>query len=114
MGASLLLRLAQEIAKYFPADIDIIETHHKTKKDKPSGTALYLANRLPNSTVHSIRSALCCGEHTVIFNTPQEKLTLTHQVHNREAFAQGALAAAHFIAMQPPGLYGMDNLFSSK
>src|SRR3990167_1450655 len=45
LGASLLLRLAQEIAKYFPADIDIIETHHKTKKAKPSGTALYLANR---------------------------------------------------------------------
>lgn len=112
LGAVLLNQCAALIQKYFPADIDIVETHHSGKKDAPSGTALQLQKTLPNAKVHSIRSGSTVGEHSIFFNAPEEKLTLTHQAHSREAFAKGAILAAKFIVNQPPGLYTMDNLFS--
>jgi 4-hydroxy-tetrahydrodipicolinate reductase len=111
LGAAILNKLSTLTAQYFPADIDIIETHHTQKKDAPSGLALLLAKNLPNPRIHSIRSGKIIGEHTVIFNTPEERLTLTHQAHTREVFARGALAAARFLLGKPPGLYTMDNLF---
>ena len=113
LGAMLLKKMAEMLLKKFPADIDIIETHHKGKKDSPSGTALELKKKLPNGNVHSIRSGQVFGEPTVIFNSPEEKLTLTHQAHSRLAFAKGALLAAQYIVDKPPGLYTMDNLFSN-
>lgn len=112
LGAAILNRLATLVASRFPADIDIIETHHTQKRDAPSGTALQLAKNLPNAHIHSIRSGKTIGEHTLIFNNAEERLTLSHQVHTREAFARGALAAAHFLIGKPPGLYDMDNLIS--
>lgn len=111
LGAALLNETAKWIAKYFSGDIDLIETHHVHKKDAPSGTALEIAKNLPNAKIHSIRSGRIVGEHTVIFNNPEEKITISHQAHNREAFAKGALAAAHFLKGKPPGLYGMEHLF---
>lgn len=110
LGIYLLKKMAHLLAKNFPADIDIIDSHHKTKKDAPSGTALELTKIFPNANVHSIRSAQTPGEHTIILNTPEEKLTLTHQAHSRLAFAKGALLAAQFIATKPPGLYTMEHL----
>ncbi len=111
LGAALLNQIANFVAKHFPADIDLIETHHVGKKDAPSGTALHLIKALKDAKIHSIRSGSVIGEHTLIFNNTEEKLTLSHQVHSREAFARGALAAARFLLGKPPGLYGMDNLF---
>lgn len=113
LGAAILDELAKFIAKQFPADIDIIETHHTAKKDFPSGTAVHLARNLSNAKIHSIRSGNVIGEHTLIFNNAEERLTISHQTHSREAFAKGALAAARFLIGKPAGLYGMDNLFAS-
>lgn len=111
LGAAILNRIATFVSQHFPSDIDLIEIHHSGKKDSPSGTALHLAKNLPNSRIHSIRSGKTIGDHTLIFNNGEEKLTLSHQVQTREAFAKGALAAAHFLIGKPPGLYNMDNLF---
>lgn len=114
LGAAILNHLAAFIAKHFPSDIDLIEMHHTEKKDAPSGTALHLIKNLSNAKIHSIRSGNIIGEHTLIFNNADERLTISHQVHSREAFARGALAAAHFLVGKPPGLYGMDHLLCVK
>ena len=114
LGIALLRKLALEIAASFPSDIDLIETHHKKKKDAPSGTALQLAKLLPGVQIHSIRSGSIIGEHTLIFNNGLESLTLSHETHSRDAYARGALAAARFLIGKPSGLYTMDNLLSSK
>jgi 4-hydroxy-tetrahydrodipicolinate reductase len=111
LGAAILNEMAKFVSKHFPADVDLIETHHAAKKDAPSGTALHLAKSLKDPTIHSIRSGTVIGEHTLIFNNAQERLTLSHQVHSREAFARGALAAAYFLVGKPAGLYSMDDLF---
>ena len=111
LGAAILNRLVTMVAKHFPSDVDLIEMHHTGKKDAPSGTALHLIKNVKEAKIHSIRSGNAMGEHTLIFNNAQERLTLSHQVHSREAFAKGALAAAHFLIGKPPGLYTMDNLF---
>jgi len=114
LGIALLRKLALEVAACFPCDIDLIETHHNKKKDAPSGTALLLAKLLPNVKIHSIRSGSVIGEHTLIFNNGLERLILAHETHSRDAYAQGALAAARFIIGKPSGLYTMDNLLSSE
>lgn len=111
LGAALLNKLALLTSQHFPSDIDIIETHHTQKKDTPSGTALHLAKNLAHARIHSLRSGKVIGEHTLIFNNGDERLTLSHEVHSREAFARGALAAARFLYNKPPGLYTMDHLF---
>lgn len=111
LGIALMRKVAAEIATRFPSDIDLIETHHTQKKDAPSGTALLLSKIAPNTRIHSIRSGKIIGEHTLLFNTAEERITLSHETHSRDAYARGALAAAHFLAHKPPGLYGMDNLF---
>ena len=112
LGAAILHKLASWIGQHFIADIDLIEIHHAEKKASPSGTALQLIKSLPSARVHSIRTGKVMGEHTLIFNNAEERLTLSHEVHSREAFARGAIAAAHFLIDQPPGLYGMDNLLN--
>lgn len=112
LGIALLQKLVSQIAPFFPSDIDILETHHTQKKDAPSGTALLLAQSLPNAHIHSIRSGKNFGEHTIHFTTDSERLTLSHQAHSRDAYARGALAAAQFLLGKPPGLYTMDNLFA--
>ncbi|HSX10956.1 MAG TPA: dihydrodipicolinate reductase C-terminal domain-containing protein [Chlamydiales bacterium] len=112
LGIALLRRAAAEIARNFPCDIDLIESHHATKKDAPSGTALQLAKIAPNVHIHSIRSGKIIGEHTLLFNTAEERITLSHETHSRDTYARGALAAAHFLVDKPPGLYTMDNLFT--
>ena len=112
LGMALLRKCAEMIARSFPSDIDLIEAHHSQKKDAPSGSALLLAKLLPRARLHSIRSGMIIGEHTLLFNTAEERLTLCHEVHHRDVFARGALAAAYFLIGKPPGLYGMDNLFS--
>jgi 4-hydroxy-tetrahydrodipicolinate reductase len=112
LGIALLRKISLDVARHFPGDINLIESHHAQKKDAPSGTALQLARIAPNIHIHSIRSGKILGEPTLIFNNAEEKLTLSHEVHSREAYARGALAAARFLIGKPPGLYGMDNLFS--
>ena len=119
LGMALLRKMAAMAARRFPSEawIDIVETHHAQKRDAPSGAALLLAQEIrgahpqnKDAQIHSLRSGHVVGEHTILFNTAEEKLTLSHEAHSREAFAQGALAAAKFLAQKPRGLYGMDDL----
>lgn len=117
LGVALLRRLTAEAARLFPAEIDLIESHHKHKKDAPSGTALLLADAIaqhqPRPAIHSIRSGETIGEHILRFNTPSEELTLSHRAHTRDVYAHGIFHAARFLQNKPPGLYSMQDLLSS-
>jgi len=113
-------------------DVEITETHHRFKKDAPSGTALRMAEvvaaalgrdldqvavygrqGLPGERsrseigILSLRSGDVVGEHTVSFGTLGERLELVHKAHNRDTYARGALRAARFIVGRPAGLYSM-------
>ena len=113
LGMALMRKAAGEIAKKFHDDayIDLIETHHAEKRDAPSGAALALAKEIGKPVnIHSIRSGKIVAEHTLMFNTAEERITISHQAHNRSVFARGALQAARYLMTKPPGLYGMDNL----
>jgi 4-hydroxy-tetrahydrodipicolinate reductase len=116
-------------------DVEITETHHRFKKDAPSGTALRMAEVVADALgrdlgrvavygrqglpgertreeigILSLRSGDVVGEHTVSFGALGERLELTHRAHSRDTFARGALRAAAFIAAQPPGLYSMQDV----
>jgi 4-hydroxy-tetrahydrodipicolinate reductase len=110
-----LTRKSAEIVRDF--DVEIIETHHKMKKDAPSGTAKTLAEILKTSRnaddqipIQSIREGEVVGEHSVIFSGPGERLELTHRAASREIFARGALRAAQWVLGKPPGLYSMQDV----
>ncbi len=93
--------------------IKIIETHHTTKKDTPSGTSLMFKKALNDKAhIESIRRDDHMGEHTIIFDMESERVTLTHTSFSRDIFAQGALKAAEFLIQQPPGLYDMADCLS--
>lgn len=113
-GVFVLGRLAAEAARALAGwDAAISETHHKTKKDAPSGTALSLAATVASArgggTVPSasLRVGDVVGEHTLTLAGPFERLELTHRAHSRDLFAAGALDAAAWLAGRKPGLYGM-------
>lgn len=92
-------------------DIELIEKHHKHKKDAPSGTTYLLTNAIGHHCpTHSIRSGTIPGEHTILFSGPDEIIEITHTAYSPEIFARGALAAAHFLILQKPGLYGMRDM----
>jgi 4-hydroxy-tetrahydrodipicolinate reductase len=117
VGVNVLFWLTQKAAELLGSDFnpEIVETHHKMKKDAPSGTAKTLADILKavrNSEIptQSIREGDVVGEHTVIFSGPGESLELTHRAANRGIFAAGALRAAKWIINKPPGLYSMQNV----
>jgi 4-hydroxy-tetrahydrodipicolinate reductase len=119
IGVNVLFWLTRKAAEQLGADFDaeIVETHHKMKKDAPSGTAKTLAEvlkatkkRQDEIPIQSIREGDVVGEHTVIFNGPSERLELTHHAASREIFARGALRAAKWIINQPPGLYSMQDV----
>jgi 4-hydroxy-tetrahydrodipicolinate reductase len=131
-AVNLLMRLVSETARALgeAADIAIVERHHRTKKDAPSGTALRLAeyaSRRSNGedrvaagnpsraaiSMHSLRIADSPGEHTVIFALPGETLELSHRAANRDGFARGALDAAKYLVKRPAGLYSMEDVLES-
>jgi len=134
LGVNLLASLVREAAAKLGAgwDIEIIETHHHRKIDAPSGTALLLGEaaaegrgaalrdlRLPPRDgitgarpegrigFAAIRGGGVIGEHEVMFAAEREVVTLSHQALDRAVFADGALAAAIWVADKPPGLYSM-------
>jgi 4-hydroxy-tetrahydrodipicolinate reductase len=119
IGVNVLFWLTRKAAERFGSDFDaeIIETHHKMKKDAPSGTAKTLAEVLKATKktqseilIQSIREGDVVGEHTVVFSGPGERLELTHRAASREIFARGALHATKWIINQPPGLYSMQDV----
>src|SRR5437870_9043549 len=128
----LLATMAKALGDEY--DVEITETHHRFKKDAPSGTALRMAEivaaalgrdpdrvlvhgrqGLPGErtraeiAVLSLRSGDVAGEHTVSLGTLGERLELTHRAHTRDTFARGALRAVRFVAARPPGLYSMQD-----
>lgn len=97
LGAMLLMRFAQEAARFFP-EAEIVELHHSAKKDKPSGTAREAAARMESAggkrpAIHSVRLAGLLAHHEVLFGGPGELLTIRHDSFTRESFVAGMFAA---------------------
>lgn len=142
VGVNVLLRLVGELAKSLGPDydIEIVEAHHRHKKDAPSGTALALLKAVCEATgadpgqaavfgrhgvdqvrkkgqigVHAIRLGDTVGEHSVSFGTGGETVTIAHSAHSRDTFVSGALRAAKWVAGRSAGLYSMrDVLFGGE
>ncbi|MFH1640514.1 MAG: 4-hydroxy-tetrahydrodipicolinate reductase [Candidatus Omnitrophota bacterium] len=117
VGVNVLFSVLPEIAKKLGPEynIEIIESHHKAKKDSPSGTAKKLAEGLVEFTgkdvpVHSVRLGDIVGDHTVIFCGNSERIEIKHQAHSRDLFALGALKAAKWVMGKPAGLYSMKDV----
>jgi 4-hydroxy-tetrahydrodipicolinate reductase len=112
-------------------DAEIVERHHRFKKDSPSGTAMHFAEIIRKSQggrfvhgreglvgerqhdeigLHAVRGGDNVGEHTIIFTTLGETLELVHKGHNRDSYARGALLAAKFLANRPAGRYTMNDV----
>ncbi len=134
VGMNVLFSQAGKIASMLKEnyDIEIVEQHHRFKKDAPSGSALTLAENICRETgreypgcivygrqgkealrkkgeigIHSIRAGDITGIHSVIFSTEGETISLNHTAHNRDCFARGALRAAAWIVGRKPALYSM-------
>ena len=122
IGINLMFQLTKTAAKTLKDfDIEIVEAHHKMKRDAPSGTAKKLAeiikeagNKKQEVKIHSIRAGDIVGEHNVMFINNGERIELIHRATSRNAFASGVIKAIRFIVNQKPGLYGMEDLISFK
>jgi 4-hydroxy-tetrahydrodipicolinate reductase len=136
IGVAALRRALASALAAVPAtwDVEIIERHHRLKKDSPSGTALLLADNALAARgldrkalrhgregqvgarpagevgVHSVRGGTWVGDHTVLLAGDGETLELRHIAQDRAAFAHGALVAARFVARAKPGLYALDDV----
>jgi 4-hydroxy-tetrahydrodipicolinate reductase len=140
-GVNTLFWLTRRAAEILGPDFDleIIEMHHRLKKDAPSGTAMSLATilagvrklqlakaarygrtgivgerTLEEIGIHSVRGGDVVGDHTVIFANAGERLELTHRASSREPLANGALRAAVWVVRQKPGLYDMQDVLGLK
>lgn len=133
LGVNLLLKVLPMVAQALGSgyDVEIVEAHHRHKKDAPSGTALALgqamaralgrdwaeaavygrhglAPRRPGEIgVHALRGGGNVGEHVVIFSNEGEQIEVAHRAFSRQTFALGALRAARFLVGRAPGLYTM-------
>ena len=141
VGVNLLLKVLSDMAKVLDEnyDIDIVETHHRHKKDAPSGTALKMAQVIAAARgrkldkdgvfcrhgnigerkrgeigVQTLRVGDVVGDHTVIFGTPGERIEITHKASSRDVFARGAVRAAQWVANRAPGLYDMQDVLGIK
>ena len=137
LGVNVLVALLGKAAKMLgdDYDVEIVEAHHRFKKDAPSGTALTLGRSVANAlnreldkvavngrkgivgergkkeiALLSVRAGDIVGEHTVIFGGIGERLEFIHRAHSRDTFARGALRAAQWLATRKPGLYGMQDV----
>ncbi|HTI99803.1 MAG TPA: 4-hydroxy-tetrahydrodipicolinate reductase [Dongiaceae bacterium] len=140
-GVNTLFWLTRKAAEILGPDFDleVVEMHHRMKKDAPSGTAKSLAEILAQVRklqlgtaarhgregivgertkteigIHSIRGGDVVGDHTVIFANVGERVELTHKASSRDTFAHGALRAAAWVAAQKPGLYNMQDVLGLK
>ena len=133
LGVNLILKLCSLATKWLNGfDIEIVDKHHKYKKDSPSGTANLILNAIkkqleytpspvygrngktPRQTneigVHSVRGGTVVGEHSVFFFGENESVTITHTAYSKELFADGAIKATEFIANKKSGLYDMNDI----
>ncbi len=111
VGAVLMMRFAEEAAAQLP-HAEIVELHHETKRDAPSGTAKATAARLPGDPpIHSVRLPGLVAHQEVLLGGPGQLLTIRHDTLSREAFAPGVLLALERLPSLPPGLtIGLDAL----
>jgi 4-hydroxy-tetrahydrodipicolinate reductase len=141
VGMNVLFSLAGKVASMLgdDFDIEIIEQHHRFKKDAPSGSALTIAEKICEATerdfpgslvngrsgkdalrqkgdigMHAIRAGDITGIHSVIFGTLGETFTLSHTAHSRDVFIRGALRAAKWIVGKDPALYSMTDVLGLK
>jgi len=137
VGINLMFSIIRHLASILrdEYDIEIIESHHRLKKDAPSGTAMKIAQILSQTLkrdldqvavyqrkgftgirrreeigIQVIRAGDIVGDHTVLFAGPGERLEITHRAHSRDTFAQGAVKAALWVATQKPGLFDMQDV----
>ena len=103
VGAVLMMRFAEEAARHLPA-AEIVELHHETKVDAPSGTAKATSERLGGVPVHSVRLPGLMAHQEVLLGGPGELLTIRHDALSREAYAPGVLLALDKLDQLPPGL----------
>jgi len=141
VGVNVLFKVVKDVAVALGEefDIEILEVHHKMKKDAPSGTALKLAQVLAQARsqdlnqvavyerrgiigerkpeeigIQTFRAGDIIGEHTVLFGGMGERIEITHRAHSRDTFARGALRAARWIIDQKNGLYDMHDVLGLK
>lgn len=137
VGVNILFKIVGDVARLLDEgfDVEIIEAHHRFKKDAPSGTAIKLAQvvaraldrnldevgvyarhgmigeRTKNEIgIQTIRAGDIVGEHTVMFGALGERIEVTHRAHSRDNFARGAIRAAKWVVAQAPGLYDMQDI----
>jgi 4-hydroxy-tetrahydrodipicolinate reductase len=135
LAVNVLFQLVRQAARLLAGkdfDVEIVERHHRYKKDAPSGTALHFARIVQEAMgqkevrhgreglvgerprgeigMHALRVGDNVGEHTILFSTLGETLELTHKGHTRDSYARGALLAAKFLATRPAGRYGMEDV----
>lgn len=106
-GIQLLLKIAELLKNHLPGwDVEITETHHRFKKDKPSGTAKMLGGLFNNEVpIHSLRLGNVVGDHTIHFGGLGEILSVSHKALSRRTFAEGVLKSAEFILTKKRGYY---------
>jgi len=141
VGVNLMFGVVEDIVQVLGQDydIEIIEVHHRLKKDAPSGTALRLGEVIARALGRNLEEVLVCkrkgmigersrdeigiqviragdivGEHTVIFGGMGERMEITHRTHSRDTFARGAVRAAKWVVAQKPGLYDMGDVLGIK
>jgi 4-hydroxy-tetrahydrodipicolinate reductase len=141
VGMNVLFSIVGKVASMLGEeyDIEIVEQHHRFKKDAPSGSALTLAENICAETgkylsgsftygrsgkdairqkgtigIHAVRAGDIVGIHSVIFSTLGETVTLGHSAHSRDNFARGALRAAKWLVDKKPGLYSMADVLGLK
>ena len=139
VGVNLLRDVVRELSAKLGADYDleVVEAHHRNKKDAPSGTALFLARAAAEGRgrdldevavygreglapreegeigVHALRGGAVVGEHRLIFYSGGEEVEVVHRALSRRTFADGALRAARFAAGAEPGLYSMRDVLNA-
>ena len=112
VGAVLMIRLAAEAARYLSRS-EIVELHHETKVDAPSGTAKATAEALGGAPIHSVRLPGLVAHQEVLLSQPGELLTIRHDAFSREAYVPGVLLALEQLSGLPPGLtVGLESLLA--
>jgi 4-hydroxy-tetrahydrodipicolinate reductase len=141
VGMNVMFRVVQDVARVLGPeyDIEILEAHHRLKKDSPSGTAVKLGELIAGAIgrnlnqvgvygrkgmigertkeeigMQVVRAGDIVGEHTVLFGGIGERLEIIHRAHSRDNFARGAIKAALWIVNQPNGLYDMQDVLGLK
>ncbi len=141
VGVNVMFRIVQEVARVLGPeyDIEILEAHHRLKKDSPSGTAVKLGELIAKAVgkdfgkvgvygrkgmvgertkeeigMQVIRAGDIVGEHTVLFGGIGERLEIIHRANSRDNFARGAIRAALWVVNQPNGLYDMQDVLGLK